>query len=300
MDEEKYPPPLPPPLFTLTTDDWESIEKECSIKFEKHVKNFVIYYCNMYIYDICKFHGNNNNAREIKKLTNNFSQCEEFITLLEEVCHLRRDIIHPNEPKDEADRKAFRIVHNAIARIPGADSILIEEHAEAHGLSSQSYPARTIQRIFGDYPKFEENFWAIKSAFKELEDFFIQKLDDIHISELFHGDPYVDNMTLRLWISFKKAGGKGKYSKKSIRYISFIYKKMIEYYFYCFDRKAYIHILCPNDESVKNRLKHATTKIGKEKIRDLDTVYNFILPTDGKPLELNGSWFHSSLIGLLT
>lgn len=298
IDEGKYPAPMPPPLFRLTEDDWDFIEKECSIKLDRHIKSFVIYYCNMYIYGICEFRGNNNNAREVNKLKNNFLQCEEFITLFKEVCHLRRDVIPLNEPKDEAGQKAFRIVHTAIDRIPGADSILIEEYAEAHGLSPQSYPARTAQRVFGDYPKFEENFWSIKNAFEELHVFFVNKLKNTHISKLFHGDPCVDNMTLRLWISFNKAGGKGKYSKKSITYISFMYKKMIEYYFYCFDKKVYAQIICPNEESVKNRIKHATTNTGKEKIKLLDTVFAFIPPEYGVPLGLRGAIFHSSLIGL--
>ena len=68
MEIISYPQPMPDPIFTITKDEWSNIESDTSAKILVETRRFIICYCNLYIYEICKFYVHRNNINAMREL----------------------------------------------------------------------------------------------------------------------------------------------------------------------------------------------------------------------------------------
>lgn len=300
MNQTSRPNPLPSPVFKIPTSAWEGIEDELSVKIEAEIRRFIIYYCNEYIINVCRFHENNNKSKAVAGILKKFDAAEDVIKLLEEARKIRRgNICDQTRPEDQENQKiSYVLRHMMTDKAAEADSIIDEKYAEPYGLSPNNYEARTIRRIFENQASFEENILAMKCAFDRLRSHLSQETESLKIYKKNHGDPYIDALTIRLLIAFNKSGGKGKFKREPKRFISFIYKNMIDNYFFFFKKNVYSSILDFGEEAIGKRIKWATTNLGTDSVKNLDTIHFFADPTDHEPGNIKAIMFRMSQIGL--
>lgn len=305
MEDTVYPPPIFKPIFKLAANDWDSIQDELSINIDIPTKLFIIYYCNNYIIRICKFYENNNKARALSRAIKKFNLAEPLISLLGEMFRLRQNGNDRATPStDEGIQNGIRFIRNfTMSYSIEADSILKDKDAAEYGLPPDGYEARTARRAYRDYVNFDEEFLHVKSYLDSIRRHIEEKSKEIGVWIGFHGDPYIDELTIIMWISFKKSGGIGKYTENSVRFIDFIFGKMREYCFCYFNPNVSASIstatYSSQADAVKNRLKRATTNLAPDVIEALDNVSLFASHPVTGPENLSAGLFRVSLIELI-
>lgn len=293
-----YPPPLPNPVFKLTREDWSELESRSSTRISPATRRFITYHCNYYIISICRFRENNDRARATRKIMKKFSAAMEFVEFLDDVRRVNGPLQVPTH-LDEKFAKGFLLInHFTTSYMAEADSILDEEYAALCGLPCAQYPLRTARRAFRSHVDFQEVCQTIKDALVNLNEHLNSVSQKFSVSEQFHGDPFIDELTIRLWVSFGRSGGSHKYTEECFAFIGFIYEKMVTYYFSYFRKSVYASIYRFDADAVSNRLKRATTNLSQQRIEALDNIELFEMSETRGPENIQAGRFRLSLIGL--
>lgn len=270
-----YPPPLPSPVFKLTSEDWADLEGCSSTHISPATRRFITYHCNYYIISICRFRENNDRARALRDIIKKFNAAMEFVGFLDEVRDANENSQAPIYLDEKTTQALHLINHFTTLYAIEADSILDEEYAALCGFPSSDYHLRTARRAFRKHVNFHEVCQTLRDALSNLNNHLNVIAQATNVSEHFHGDPFIDELTMRLWIAFKKSGGSHKYSKECFDFIGFIFKKMVNYYFFYFRKSVYASIYRFTPDAVSNRLKRATTNLSPESVEALDNIELF-------------------------
>jgi hypothetical protein len=300
MVQNVFPAPITNPIFKLSTDEWETAQEMFHLKIDGGVRLFVIFYCNEYIKNICRFYALNNKIRSIRRVIREIDKVGGLIDVLDVVVASRRgDLQNLDCATADAKISQFSQDFELFCGVKVGGLINRVEHQNKDRISRECV-AEAIEEPYRVYYGLERDVQCIKDSLSNMRFFLEKYINEGCESIRYQGDPYIDVLTIRLWLSFIRSGGIGKYSDDAYAYIAFFYRKMIDSVFHILDRNIYSSIRISEDGSnqnlvVMNRLKRATEHLSSEDICALDNIRLFSYPESVDAMSYQDALFILSL-----
>jgi len=285
MARSPYPTPLPDPALKITGEYWSRLEVETSTKIDIGTRRYIAYYCNLYMYQICSFHERRSLLLISRQILRSAKSAQEFCRIIKQASSLRSGDSHEDFTDDYLDRDANRTleIFSKSYNFDIRSLLRRNTHTTDDKFETQQFP-RVGLRLWHSVTNFDEmaiHANEIIDTLASVAQISVQDLDD---GIRTHGDPFIDELTLRIVIACNRSGIETKYTHDSLNFVRSIFSQMIEKFFNHLDASVYASILGATDDEIGddgsprgnkvafNRIKRATTNVNPAKLHDLDNI----------------------------